>query len=71
MKGINFKAIAHNKFLWMERDSEDKEIKQALDSLAAKKALGLEGLPMEVYRKCWYFMREEMMNIVRGLQENA
>lgn len=35
------------------------------------KTPGPEGFPMEVYRKCWNFMRFEIMEIVGDLQEKC
>lgn len=55
----------------MERNCEEKEIKEALDSLTSEKAPVLEGLPMEIYNWYKHFMKPEIMAIVYELLENC
>ncbi|KAF9594332.1 hypothetical protein IFM89_030461 [Coptis chinensis] len=56
---------------WMERDLGEDEVKVALNSLAGEKSPRPDGLPMIVYKKCWYFMKDEIMAAVKELQNNS
>lgn len=54
----------------MERNFE-KGIKEALNSLTSEKARRLEGLPMEIYKRYWHFMKPKIMAVVNELLENC
>lgn len=57
LDGLSFVGIDEEQAKHLERDYDEVEIKGAIDSLALDKSPGLKGFSIEVYHRCWSFMK--------------
>lgn len=67
LDGVTFKQITSERSEWLESNFTGIEFKIALDSLATNKSPRPKGSNMEVYRRCWYFMKCEIIQVVGEL----
>lgn len=51
------------------RDFSEEEVRFAIDELAQEKISAPDGFPIAVCKKGWFFMKDDVMRVVRELQD--
>ncbi|KAL5717614.1 amidase [Ranunculus cassubicifolius] len=68
LEGLEFKKIAEEEKDRLEEVILEKEVKEAIDGLGGEKAPGPDGFPIIFFKKCWDFMKEDIMKVVDEFQ---
>ncbi|KAL5715982.1 hypothetical protein ACHQM5_017730 [Ranunculus cassubicifolius] len=65
LKSLNLEKADH-----LERNFSEEEVYATMQDLAKEKTPGPDGFPIRFYIQCWHFMKGEIMEILRELQDN-
>lgn len=69
--GVELNKLEEGEAEELQKDFTENEILQALGTIEGDKTPGPDGFPMVIFKKCWGFMKKEIMEVVRELQENG
>ena len=62
-EGIEWAPITTESSVWLERPFEEVEIRAAIEECDGDKAPGPDGYTMEVFRKCWDVIKNDVMGV--------
>ncbi|KAL5726419.1 hypothetical protein ACHQM5_009464 [Ranunculus cassubicifolius] len=68
LEGLDFKKISEEEKEGLEKVILEKEVKEAIDGLGGEKAPGPDGFPILFFKKCWGFMKDDIMKVVDEFQ---
>jgi len=61
--GLSFISIEENESFWLERDFEEKEVRDVIRELNGDKAPGPDGFTMAFFQKCWDILKYDIMAV--------
>lgn len=68
---INFSKIDDVTADRLEEPFSEREVLETLESLVSEKAPGPDGLHMAWYKKCWPFMRHDIVAVLAEFHSNC
>lgn len=71
LAGMNFKRISEEEGLGIQRSIDVEEVFLALQDLNQSRAPGPDGFHVSVILKCWKFMKNDIMRVVKDFEDHG